>query len=64
MVAKYLHKYVTKLLDRAIGKRQDDYNEVRGNMSLRSTGASEACWRMIHFDITTCMLLSMPSEST
>ena len=64
MAAKYLFKYVTKLLDRAMAKLLDDYIGARGLLNLFSTGASEACWRLIQFDTTTSMLLSMPSEST
>ena len=64
--AKYLFKYVTKGPDRTMATI--GYDEVEHFQNYRSIGASEACWRLLQFEITdrhpavTTLRIHLPGE--
>jgi hypothetical protein len=55
--SKYLYKYTCKGGDRAMAQVEGverapgEVNEIDDYQDMRSIGASEACWRMLEFDM-------------
>lgn len=49
---KYLYKYVYKGHDRVMASIQsDEHNEIQHYVDARYVSASEACWRIFHYDL-------------